>query len=216
MKEENPPTPFSKGGKESLRSRSFDCFVTAITVSLLQIAGCSQYSVESHVLASVDSTSITMTDLALRLIPIPGFKEASNAAQEQTALQILETLIDDEVLYLEAQNRGIAASRLEVEHKVRQLEALLGRSFFSHYSRKHSLDRKTLQHHFQKQLSALEYLRRVQKEDKPFCHGGFEVQSSQNCIMRQDLLGTVRNNHRIIVHQDLIGLALKTILESAK
>lgn len=186
------------------------------SIGIAGLSACSLNLFDSKSLARIDQKSITATDLALRLIRIPGLKDASPKVQEETALQLIESIIDDEILYLEATKRGIKASNAMVQHAILDHETILGPVSFTYFRQSNYLSRETLEKHYQKQLAALEYLSRIQKEEQAFCSGGFEMQFSQNCIKRQDFLKKVRQKYHVVVNRNLIPSALKAILESAK
>ena len=192
-------------------------FSIVFLVGIAAFAACSLNFFDANCLALIDKKPITTTDLALRLIRIPGVKHASSQVQEKIALQLIESIIDDEVLYLEAVRRGVTpASSVMVQHAILDHETILGPVSFSYFRQSNYLTRETLKQHYQKQITTLAYLGFVQKEEQPFCDGGFEMQFSQNCIKRQDFLKKVRQRYHVVINKDRIPSALKAILESAK
>lgn len=167
------------------------------------------------VLASVDDQAITLTDLAVRLVQIPGFKQAPGPNQQATAQAVLQTLVDDKILVLEAKSEQIHVDDAQVDHAIRQHEALLGNALLQIFTHQRGLSKKALRRFYKEQLLASEYLKRIQVKDRPFC-GGFIVQSSENCIKRQDFMKSMRHKHQVLINHSAITPALTEILESSR
>jgi hypothetical protein len=61
----------------------------------------------------------------------------------------------------------------------------------------------------------VEYLKQVQIKERPFCDG-FVVQSSQNCIKRQDFMKSMRTKHPVLIKQGAATRALDELVGSAR
>jgi hypothetical protein len=185
-------------------------WLTLIGAFLITLAGCNH---PSH-LASIDDENVTLTDFAIRLAQVPGFRQATKEQQLAAAAPILESLIDDRVLYLEALAQGIEAAPSAVDHAMRQHEALLGTTLLATFTHQRGISLKALRRAYQQQLSALLYLKLFQIKEKPFC-SGLGVQSSQNCIKRVDFMKSVRHKHQVRIHEGALARALDVIVGSA-
>jgi hypothetical protein len=166
-------------------------------------------------LATIDNQSITLTDFAIRLSQIPQFRQATPAQQQAAAQATLESLIDDKILYLEAKAFKIQIEPAQVEHAIRQHEALLGKTLLSIFTHQRGVSQKTLRRFYEQELSVVEYLKQVQIKERPFCDG-FVVQSSQNCIKRQDFMKSMRTKHPVLIKQGAATRALDELVGSAR
>lgn len=187
----------------------------AFVILLFFSGGCNKSaSRPDNVLVRIQDETVSISDLALRLVQIPGLKGAPRHTLEEVAHQTLESLIDDKLLYLESKNRAPGISAALVEHEIRQHETLLGPETFSYFTRKNYLSRESLKQRYLEQLSVLEFMKETQLKDKSFCLLGFEVQFPQNCIKRQDFLQKLREKYGVVISRDLSKSALSAILES--
>gem|GEM_PF-6677952 len=171
---------------------------TKLNVVWLILFLCACQEPQSVVLAKVDNQTISATDLAIRLSQIPGFLELNQAAQKQTEQAILESMIDDRLLFIEAKEQKIAVSAAQIDHAIEQHRALLGDTILAFFSNRKNVSQNQLRRFYEEQLCVLEYLKRVQIGQKPFCDS-FDVQSSQNCTKRGDFMRNLRTKHTVVI-----------------
>jgi hypothetical protein len=186
-----------------------------VRLSLLAVLLCSCQNPQLLALAKVDDQPISATDLTIRLSQIPGFLKSSKSEQEQTAQAVLEGLIDDRLLYLEAQALQIRVSDAQVDHAIAQHRALLGDTLFAFFTNRKGMTQKRLKRFYQEQLSVLEYFKLIQASQKPFC-ASFDVQSSPNCIKRSDFMKSLRNKHAVVSASGALVQVLNQIGEGGQ
>lgn len=170
----------------------------------------------TSILAKVDNQTISSTDLAIRLSQIPGFLESNRTAQTQTAQAVLESMIDDRLLFIEAQAQKITVSSAQIDHAIEQHRALLGDTILAFFTNRKNVSQNQLRRSYEEQLCVLEYLKRVQIQQKPFCDS-FDVQSPQNCTKRDDFMRNLRTKHPVfIADKATLANALNQIVKGDK
>lgn len=201
----------TKRRQQQVRVSSSGWLGLALILSLFEICSCASDSISSRIVAYVGPQEISATDLALRLLQIPGIKESSLKTQLQSSNQALESLIDEELLYLEAKKSITQVSEDSVQHCMRAFKTGVGVSALSYFMQKNYLSWERLRDQCQKQIVTLQYLRRKQIEEKSFCYQAFQVHSSQNCSMKENL-AKLRSRYPIVVNKDQISQVLEMIV----
>jgi len=186
-----------------------------VWLSLLAALLCSCSNPQQLVLAKVDDQPISATDLTIRLSQIPGFLSSSKSDRELSAQAVLDGLIDDKVLYLEAQTLNIRVTDAQIDHAIGQHRALLGETLFAYFTNRKGMTQNKLRRFYEEQLSVLEYFKLVQASQKPFC-ASFDVQSSPNCIKRSDFMKSLRNKHKVVVTNGALAQVLNQIGEGGQ
>lgn len=201
------------------QGQSHNPFITsamgAILVVVFALGACESQSVHSRVIATVGSQNITVTDLALRLLQTPGLKEASPEAKLKSAQIILDSLMDDSVLFLEAKNRGFTTPHADIEHHFRHQKALLGKGGLFRFQRESLIDDANIKAQYQVQLTVTAFLKSLHDNGQAICEILGDTQGSQNCTKKEDLLLELRKKYRIHVNDSNIPLALKVFGEHA-
>lgn len=182
----------------------------AMTVLLLTFSGCNSGTTLAH----IDDERVSLIDFVIRLSQVPGFSNADPKQQRASARSIMESLVDDRALCIEAKAKGLTVSASQVDHALRQHEALLGPTLLKIYTHQRGVSRKVLWDAYEQQLLVLEYLKFIQIKEKPFCDG-FGVQSLQNCVMRRDFMKTVRERHSVRVNEEALMQVLDDLVGKA-
>lgn len=185
--------------------------ITSLCVGLL--TSCPKPT--SLALAKVDDQSISATDLTIRISRIPGFLKLARSEQNASAEALLESLVDDRLLYLEALAQKIEVSESQIDHAIGQHRALLGDALFSFFTNRKNMTEATLRRYYNEQLCVLEYLKRIQVQQKPFCDS-FDVQSLENCTKRSDFMRNLRNKHNVVITKGALIEALNRIVEGGQ
>ena len=174
---------------------------------------CTSERISSSTVASVGSYNILATELVVRLLQIRGFKSATYESQKKSAFVIVDSLIDDRALYLEALSRGIRAEASVADHQMRYQRALVGETELARFQRENFVDQEAWSQHFEREVTFKKLFRSLRNEGKSICTSAIRVQSLKNCISRQELLKDLRKKYSVEIYEASVLRALQAIRE---